>query len=88
MIGNDDENQKFDIKVALIGYISVGKTTVLNALLRDKYGEVAMGRATASVNHYAVAVAAAVPTTTTTTTSHSPTALVAAAATNRPESVV
>jgi GTPase SAR1 family protein len=45
---------KFDIKVALIGYVSVGKTTILNALLRDKYGEVAMGRATASVNNYCV----------------------------------
>lgn len=45
---------KFDIKVALIGYVSVGKTTVLNALFRDKYGEVAMGRATASINNYCV----------------------------------
>jgi GTPase SAR1 family protein len=45
---------KFDIKVALIGYVSVGKTTVLNALLHDKYGKVAMGRATASVNNYCV----------------------------------
>jgi GTPase SAR1 family protein len=45
---------KFEIKVALIGYVSVGKTTVLNALLHDKYGEVAMGRATASVNNYCV----------------------------------
>jgi GTPase SAR1 family protein len=45
---------KFEIKLALIGYVSVGKTTVLNALLRDKYGGVAMGRATASVNNYCV----------------------------------
>jgi GTPase SAR1 family protein/ribosomal protein L37AE/L43A len=61
MMTGNDEDKKFDIKVALIGYVSVGKTTVLNALLRDKYGEVAMGRATASVNHYAVAVASSTP---------------------------
>jgi small GTP-binding protein len=47
-----DSLTDFQIKVALIGYVSVGKTTILNALLRDKYGEVAMGRATASVNYY------------------------------------
>jgi small GTP-binding protein len=47
-----DSLTDFHIKVALIGYVSVGKTTILNALLRDKYGEVAMGRATASVNYY------------------------------------
>jgi small GTP-binding protein len=47
-----DSLTDFHIKVALIGYVSVGKTTILNALLRDKFGEVAMGRATASVNYY------------------------------------
>jgi GTPase SAR1 family protein len=49
-----DGNKMFDIKVALMGYVSAGKTTVLNTLLRDKFGEVAMRRATASVNYYCV----------------------------------
>jgi len=40
----------FEIRVALIGYVSVGKTTILNALLRDKYSEVSMKRTTAGVN--------------------------------------
>ena len=44
--------QTFEIKIALLGYVSVGKTTVLNALLRDKYGEVSMRRTTAGVNYF------------------------------------
>jgi small GTP-binding protein len=44
----------FEIKVALIGYVSVGKTTVLNALFREKYGEVSMRRTTAAVNCYRI----------------------------------
>ena len=42
----------FEIKVALIGYVSVGKTTVLNALFREKFGEVSMRRTTAAVNFF------------------------------------
>ena len=42
---------KTDIKVALIGHVSVGKTTVLNALFRDKFGEVSMKRTTAGINY-------------------------------------
>ena len=42
----------FEIKVALIGNVSAGKTTVLNALLRDKFGEVSMKRATAGINYF------------------------------------
>jgi GTPase SAR1 family protein len=30
--------------------VSAGKTTLLNALLRDKYGEVSMKRTTAGIN--------------------------------------
>jgi GTPase SAR1 family protein len=44
----------FEIKVALLGYVSAGKTTVLNALLRDKFSEVAMRRTTAGVNFFRV----------------------------------
>lgn len=48
----------FEIKIALVGYVSVGKTAVLNALFRDKYSEMAMRRATAGVNHFRVTTAA------------------------------
>jgi GTPase SAR1 family protein len=44
----------FEIKVALIGYVSVGKTTFLNALLKDKYSEVSMKRTTAGVNLFRI----------------------------------
>ncbi|CAJ1960386.1 unnamed protein product [Cylindrotheca closterium] len=44
----------FQIKVAIIGNVSAGKTTVLNALFRDKYGEVSMKRTTAGVNEFAI----------------------------------
>lgn len=45
---------KTDIKVALIGHVSVGKTTVLNALFRDKFGEVSMKRTTAGINYFRI----------------------------------
>jgi len=38
--------------VAVIGYVSVGKTTVINALFGAEYGEVSMRRCTAVVNHF------------------------------------
>jgi GTPase Era involved in 16S rRNA processing len=43
---------KTDLKVALIGHVSVGKKTVLNALFRDKFGEVSMKRTTAGINYF------------------------------------
>lgn len=45
-------NQAFEIKVALLGHVSVGKTTLLNALLGDKFGEVSRKRTTAGVNFF------------------------------------
>ena len=42
----------FEINVALLGNVSAGKSTVLNALLKDKYSEVAMKRTTAGVNYF------------------------------------
>jgi GTP-binding protein EngB required for normal cell division len=45
---------KFEIRVALLGYVSVGKTTVLNAIFRDKFSEVAMKRTTAGINFFRV----------------------------------
>jgi GTPase SAR1 family protein len=46
--------QTFEIKVALLGYVSVGKTAVLNALLQDKFSEVSMRRTTAGVNFFSI----------------------------------
>ncbi|CAB9509042.1 expressed unknown protein [Seminavis robusta] len=42
----------FEIKIALLGYVSVGKTTVLNALFRDKFSEVSARRTTAGINYF------------------------------------
>jgi GTPase SAR1 family protein len=44
----------FEIRIALIGHVSAGKTTVLNALFREKYGEVSMGRTTAGINYFRI----------------------------------
>ena len=44
------QGDDFAIRVALIGHVSVGKTTLLNAILGDKYSEVSMKRTTAAVN--------------------------------------
>ncbi|KAL7563558.1 hypothetical protein ACA910_002225 [Epithemia clementina (nom. ined.)] len=52
--GDDDDMSGFEIRVALIGYVSVGKTMILNALLKDKYSEVSMKRATAGINHFRI----------------------------------
>jgi len=44
-----------DIQIALLGHVSVGKTTLLNALLCGKFSEVSMRRTTAGVNHFRIA---------------------------------
>jgi len=44
--------RSFEIKIALLGNVSAGKTTVLNALFRDKYSEVSMKRTTAGINYF------------------------------------
>jgi GTPase SAR1 family protein len=44
----------FEIKVALLGHVSVGKTTVLNALFQEQFGEVSMKRTTAGINNFRV----------------------------------
>jgi GTPase SAR1 family protein len=43
----------FEIKILLLGNVSAGKTTVLNALFRDKFGEVSMKRTTAGSTIFA-----------------------------------
>jgi GTP-binding protein EngB required for normal cell division len=42
----------FDINVAIVGNVSAGKSTLLNAFLRAKYCEVSMKRATAGINYF------------------------------------
>jgi GTPase SAR1 family protein len=44
--------KRIEIKVALLGNVSAGKTTVLNAILQNKYGEVAKKRTTAGINYF------------------------------------
>jgi GTPase Era involved in 16S rRNA processing len=46
--------QSFEIKVAILGYVSVGKTTVLNALFQGKFSEVSMRRTTAAINMFRI----------------------------------
>lgn len=45
---------KMEIRVGLLGNVSAGKTTLLNALFKDKYGEVSMKRCTAGINFFHV----------------------------------
>ena len=45
---------KHDIKVALLGNVSTGKTMTMNALFGNKYGEVSMKRTTAAVNYFKI----------------------------------
>mmetsp|Transcript_30440 Transcript_30440/g.87816 ORF Transcript_30440/g.87816 Transcript_30440/m.87816 type:complete len:394 (+) Transcript_30440:1450-2631(+) len=44
----------FEIRIAVIGHVSVGKTTLINALFGAEYGEVAMKRTTAVVNAFRI----------------------------------
>ena len=48
----------FEIRVAVVGYVSVGKTTVINALFGAEYGEVSMKRTTAVVNNFRISTPA------------------------------
>jgi GTPase SAR1 family protein len=55
---------QFEIRIAVLGYVSAGKTTVINALLRDQYGQVGMKRTTAGVNYFRLHHHQKGPTTT------------------------
>lgn len=46
--------QAFEIKLGLMGHVSVGKTTGLNALFQGKFSEVGMKRTTAGINFFRV----------------------------------
>lgn len=48
------KNDKLEIRIALLGYVSVGKTTLLNALLGDKFSEVSKKRTTAGINNFRI----------------------------------
>lgn len=52
---------KFDVKVGVIGPVSAGKTTALNALLGNKFSEVSMGRTTKAVNLFRISSLAREP---------------------------
>ena len=49
-------SESFQIKVGVLGNISVGKTTFLNALFRDQFGAVCKVKCTAGVHHYHVRI--------------------------------
>jgi GTPase SAR1 family protein len=44
----------FEIKVALLGNVSAGKTTLLNALCRDEFGEISRKQTTAGINYFRI----------------------------------
>jgi GTPase SAR1 family protein len=62
----------FDIKVAFLGHVSAGKSTLVNAVLQDKYAEVTIGRTTANVHLFRIfspgVVVHSLPTTVEETT--------------------
>jgi small GTP-binding protein len=66
------KNRSFDIQVALLGNVSAGKSTVLNALLQGKYSEVAMRRTTAGVNFFRVHATSATTDTADTDSESAP----------------
>lgn len=47
-------SQAFEIRVGLIGHVSVGKSTGINAILQEKFSEVSMKRTTAGVNLFRI----------------------------------
>lgn len=46
------QSGNFSLNIALIGHVSVGKTTLLNAILGEKFAEVSKRRTTAGINHF------------------------------------
>lgn len=50
----DMKSPTFEIKVAFCGYVNAGKSTLVNALLQEKYSEVSMNRSTYGVNSFRV----------------------------------
>jgi GTPase SAR1 family protein len=44
----------FEIKIAFCGYVNSGKSTLVNALLQQKYSEVSMNRNTLGVNSFRI----------------------------------
>ena len=48
----EQKGAEYTLHIALLGNVSVGKTTVLNALFRDRYGEMSKKRCTAGINFF------------------------------------
>ena len=48
------DGSTFEIKIAVLGNVSTGKTTLLNALFGDQYGEVSTKRTNAGINFFRV----------------------------------
>ena len=48
------KSPSFEIKIAFCGYVNAGKSTLVNALLQQKYAEVSMNRTTLGVNSFRV----------------------------------
>ncbi len=46
------DSNKFAFNIAVIGHVSVGKSTLLNAILGAKFSEVSKRRTTAGINHF------------------------------------
>ena len=46
------DSNKFALKIAVIGHVSVGKSTLLNAIFGGKFSEVSKRRTTAGINHF------------------------------------
>jgi GTPase SAR1 family protein len=47
---------KAKLNIAILGRVSAGKSTVLNALLQNKYSEIGKSRTTAGVNKFNILV--------------------------------
>jgi GTPase SAR1 family protein len=66
------KSSTFDIRVAFLGHVSAGKSTLVNAVLHDQYAEVTIGRTTVDVNLFRIfspgVVVHSLPTTVEETT--------------------
>ena len=51
-----EPTSRFQLKIAVLGNQSVGKTTLINSLFQDQFGSVSDRRCTAAVHHYHIEV--------------------------------
>lgn len=50
----DQQILSFELRVAVLGHVSAGKSTVINALLQGKFSQVGLRRTTAGVNSFRI----------------------------------